>query len=245
MPVLAGYDPGFHNKDLQSTLSRLHKGGSWKRQRIVMLIPADDKIHAQVVLSWMNLMFPPNQPVARLPPVIITTGEEVGKAYSDQIEGILAHPELKDWDYLLTIEHDNLPPPDGVLKLLAAMEAHPEFHCIGGLYFTKGSGGVAQIWGDPTDPQMNFRPQEPKPGQIVECNGTGMGFNLWRLSMFKDTRLPRPLFKTKASKEEGVGTQDLAFAAAARPLGYRFAVDCSCLVGHLDYDAKTREVFVW
>ena len=112
------------------------------------------------------------------------------------------------------------------------MEAHPEFACIGGLYWTKGEGGQPQIWGDPTDPQTNFRPIVPKPDCLNECCGTGMGFNLWRLKMFADKRLPRPLFRTKASKEEGVGTQDLAFWSSARALGYRCAIDTRIKVGH-------------
>ena len=112
---------------------------------------------------------------------------EVGHAYSAAIEQVLAHPELSQWEYILTVEHDNAPPPDGVLTLIEDMEKHPEFACIGGLYWTKGEGGVPQIWGDPKDPVLNFRPQLPDPnGGLVECNGTGMGFNLWRMSMFKD-----------------------------------------------------------
>jgi hypothetical protein len=71
-------------------------------------------------------------------------GMEVGEAFSTAIEQILAHPELGTWEYILTIEHDNMPPADGVLKLLEQMEANPKFACIGGLYFTKGHGGVAQ-----------------------------------------------------------------------------------------------------
>jgi hypothetical protein len=64
-----------------------------------------------------------------------------------------------------------------------------------------------------------------------------MGFNLWRMSMFKDEKLPRPLFRTKSSAEEGVGTQDLAFWGEARKHGYRCAVDCRVLVGHFDSGA--------
>lgn len=241
MPKLPDTAEGFHNADVALTRGRLIKGGSWKKQRIVMMVPSADLIHAQVYLSHMNLMFPPNQGVFRY----VATGEEVGKAYSDGIDFVLSHPELSKFDYVLTVEHDNTPPPDGVLKLLAQMEAHPEFHCIGGLYYTKGHGGVAQIWGDPTDPVLNFRPQPPVPGALVECCGTGQGFNLFRMSMLADPRLPRPLFKTKCSKEEGVGTQDLSFWSNAKPLGYRCAIDCSVLVGHLAYDANTKETFVW
>jgi hypothetical protein len=221
---------GLLNGDLTGTSARLIKGGSWKKQRVVVVIPAGDSIPAKVALSHWNLIFPPNQGVVR----ILAQGMEVGEAYSAAIEQILGHPDLKDWDYLLTLEHDNLPPQDGLLKLLERMEAHPEFACIGGLYFTKGEGGVAQIWGDVQDPIVNVRPQPPDVnGGLVECHGTGMGFNLWRLGMFKDERLRKPWFKTVAGKE-GVGTQDLYFWGDARKYGYRCVVDCSVKVGHYE-----------
>lgn len=220
---------GAHNADLGKTRARLIRGGSWKKQRIVVVLPAAAMIQAKVALSHWNMAFPPNNGVVR----ILAQGMEVGDAYSQAIEQVLAHPELSQWEYLLTVEHDNLPPSDGVLKLLEQMDAHPEYACIGGLYFTKGEGGVAQIWGDPFDPQVNFRPQLPVAGQLVECCGTGMGFNLWRLGLFRDKRLPRPLFQTRAGKD-GVGTQDLTFWASARKYGYRCAVDCAVTVGHID-----------
>lgn len=220
---------GIHNQDQAHTAARLLRGGSWKKQRVVVVLPAAESIPAQVALSHWNLAFPPNNGVVR----ILAQGMEVGDAYSTAIEQILAHPELSQWEYLLTLEHDNMPPGDGVIALIAQMEAHPEFSCIGGLYFTKGEGGVAQIWGDPADPVVNFRPQVPKPGQLVECVGTGMGFNLWRLAMFKDARLRKPWFKTLAGKE-GCATQDLYAWGDFRKYGYRCAIDCAVTVGHFD-----------
>lgn len=225
---------GLHNSDLDQTRARLIKGASWKRQRIVALIPAGESIPAKVAMALWSLAFPPNQGVVRL----LAQGMEVGEAYSTAIEQVLAHPDLSQWEFLLTVEHDNLPPCDGVIKLIEQMEAHPELSCIGGLYFTKGEGGVAQIWGDPSDPIVNFRPQLPVPGQLVECVGTGMGFNLWRLSMFKDDRLKKPWFRTLAGKE-GCGTQDLVFWGDARKYGYRCAIDCAITVGHLDVENDT------
>jgi hypothetical protein len=225
-------DAGRHNADLAKSTARILQGASWKKQRIVTILPAGPSISTKVFFALRNLIFPPNQASIWWG----TEGMEVGDAYSVAVEQIIAHPELSKWEYLLTVEHDNVPPADGVLKLIARMEAHPEFACIGGLYWTKGEGGVPQIWGDPRDPVLNFRPQPPVPGQLVECCGTGMGFNLWRMKMFKDARLPRPLFETKASKE-GVGTQDLSFWTNARKYGYRCAIDCDVLVGH--YDAAT------
>lgn len=188
----------------------------------------------KVALSHWNLAFPPNNGVVRM----LAVGMEVGEAYSTAIEQILAHPELSTWEYILTIEHDNMPPADGVLRLLERMEANPRFSCIGGLYYLKGFGSHAQIWGDPLDPVLNFRPQLPDPdGGLVECNGTGMGFNLWRLKMFKDKKLRRPWFVTQT--KGGTATQDLYFWSDARKHGYRCAIDCSVKVGHYDQSTDT------
>lgn len=227
---------GEHNRDLAKTSARLIKGSSWKKQRIVVILPSADMMSSKVALTHWNLIFPPNNGVVR----ILAQGMEVGHAYSEAIQGILDHPDLSQWEYILTLESDNTPPQDGIIKLLEKMEAHPEFACVGGLYFTKGEGGCAQIWGDPKDPVLNFRPQIPDVnGGLVECCGTGMGFNLWRISMFKDERLRKPWFKTLAGAE-GVGTQDLYFWGDARKYGYRCAIDCSVRVGHYDINTDTN-----
>lgn len=219
---------GQHNSDQDASFARLMQGGSWKKQRIIVILPAADLIPAKCALAMWNLGFPPNNGVVK----ILAQGMEVGDAYSTAIEGILAHPELSQWEYILTIEQDNAPPMDGVIKLVEKLETHPELSCVGGLYFTKGEAGVAQIWGDIRDPIINFRPQLPDPnGGLVECCGTGMGFNLFRLSMFKDKNLRRPWFKT-VSGSDGFATQDLFFWSDARKYGYRCAIACDVRVGH-------------
>lgn len=220
---------GDHNNDLSKTRARLMRGASWKRQNVVVVIPAAETIASRVALSHWNLAFPPNNGVAR----ILALGQEVGEAYSNAIESILSDPNLNKYEYLLTLEHDNMPPSDGVLKLIECLENNKELACISGLYFTMGPGGVAQIWGDPTDPVLNFRPQIPRlDGSIQECNGLGMGFTLFRLDMFKDLKLRRPWFKTQT--KDGMMTQDLYFFSDAKKNGYRCAVDTSCRVGHYD-----------
>jgi len=224
---------GWHNGEFEQGRSRVIEGGSWKRQRIVMVIPAGASIPSKVALSLWNLSLPPNNPVMR----ILAIGMEVGEAYSNAVEGILDEPSLSDWEYMLTCEHDNLPRPNSLLKLLARMEAHPEIHAISGLYFQKGEGGWPQIWGDPRDPLPNFRPQPPVNGELVECCAIGMGFTLWRLAMFRDQRLRRPWFQTQ---REPMMSQDLFFWHDAREHGYRCAVDCDVRVGHMDSNG-----FVW
>lgn len=221
---------GVHNAG-KDTSARLLRGGSWKKQRIVVVLPAADLIPAKVALSHWNLGFPPNNGVCR----ILALGMEVGDAYSKAVADILAHPDLSQWEYMLTIEHDSLVPPDGALRLVAQMEQHPELSAIGGLYFTKGVEGVAQIWGDPTDPVMNFRPQVPN-GGLQECCGTGMGFTLFRLRMFRDPQLRKPWFVTQTVN--GLSTQDLYAWSDFRKYGYRCAIDCDVKVGHYDLEGK-------
>jgi hypothetical protein len=227
---------GRNNGDVGKTRSRLDKSKGWKRQRIVVILPAGESIPAKVALTHWNLAFPPNNAVAR----ILAVGMEVGEAYSTAIEQVINHPELGTWEYILTIEHDNMPPADGVIRLLEHMEANPRLDCIGGLYYTKGEGGVAQIWGDPKDPVLNFRPQLPDAnGGLVECCGTGMGFNLWRMKMFKDKKLRRPWFKTES--KQGVTTQDLYAWTDFRKHGYRCAIACDVKIGH--YDMRTDTIW--
>ncbi len=234
-PQIVSFDgAGYHNADLAASSSRIMEGGSWKKQRIVLLVPSANMIAAKVAMAHWSLIFPPNQAVHRM----LCLGMEVGEAYSQAIEQVLAHPDLSQWEYICTLESDNMPPPDGIIKLLESMEKHPEFACIAGLYWTKGPGGMPMIYGDVSDPVINFRPQPPRPGEVQEAYGLGMGFNLWRMSLFKDERLRRPWFKTIASASEGVGTQDLYAFADMRKHGYRVACDNRVLVGHYDVDGK-------
>lgn len=234
-PQLVQFDgTGYHNKDLAVTVKRLEKNAAYKDLSTIVVIPALGQIPTKVAASFMNLFAPPNQKRVTL----WALGQEVGEAYSNTIASILAHPELSKFKYILTLEHDNIVPPDGHVRLLERMEAHPEYACVGGLYFCKGPGGCAQIWGNPKEP-MNFKPQPPDPdGGLVECTGTGMGFNLFRLEMFKDKKLRKPWFKTLASSTDGVATQDLYFWQDAFKHGYRAAIDCSVKVGHYDFSGQ-------
>jgi hypothetical protein len=153
---------------------------------------------------------------------------------------------LKDWKYMLTIEEDNIPPADGLLKLYEHIcqckkLCTEHYGAVGGLYWTKGEGtGQPMIYGNPKA-MLTFEPQLPLPDKVQECNGLGMGFTLFRLDMFKDDRIEQPWFKSVQSKDEGQGTQDLYFFKKAREAGYRVASDNRVKVGHYDY--STDRVF--
>jgi len=108
------HDPGYHNEDLPKSSTRVQEGGSWKKQRVIVILPASATIPTKVALSHWGLAFPPNQAVHRM----LALGQEVGEAYSNCISEILAHPDLSQWEYILTIESDNCPPYDGLIKLI-------------------------------------------------------------------------------------------------------------------------------
>jgi hypothetical protein len=228
-----GGDVGRHNADLRASRARLLRGGGYRDLSTVCVTPTRGLIPARAVQSWFALMTPMNQPFLRL----FVSGMEVGEAYSRAVEGILADRGTARFQYLLTLEEDNLPPPDGVLRLHEGVQAG--YDAVGGLYWTKGEGGQPMVYGDPAG-EVNFRPQVPRPNCLQACRGLGMGFTLFRMALFRDGRLPKPWFRTVQEYAPGVGatsyTQDLAFFEAAGRLGYKFACHTGVLVGHLDHE---------
>lgn len=226
---------GYHNQSPEETNARLEKAKSYRDLSTIIICPTRGVVPAKVVQAWMGLMRPMNQKVIG---PLFAIGMEVGAAYNEMINMILQNPELSTWKYILTIEEDNMPPPDGLLKLYEHMD---EYDVVGGLYWTKGEGGQPMIYGDPKIAPVNFIPQMPTVDGIQPANGLGMGFNLFKLDMFKDEKIPKPWFQTLQEFIPGKGarayTQDLYFYENAGKLGYKFACDTRVKVGHYDVNA--------
>lgn len=222
---------GEHNLRADS-VARLQQGRTYQDLSTIIICPTRGMVPAKVVQSWMALVRPMNQKV--IGPMFIV-GMEVGDAYEAAIDMILNNPELSKWKYVLTIEEDNLPPPDGLLKLYEHIE---HYAALGALYWTKGEGGQPMIYGDPNDSELNFRPQLPTM-DIQPCNGLGMGFTLFKLDVFKDGNIERPWFKTcnewDPQKGTKVYTQDLYFFEKIKKMGYAVACDTRVKVGHYDF----------
>lgn len=217
---------------------KLLKSDFYKDLSTICIIPTRGVIPAKVVQNWMGLMLPMNQKFIRM----FVSGMEVGAAYTHAIEQIVANPVLRSWKYILTLEEDNMPPADGLIKLYEGME---EFDVVGGLYWTKGENGQPMIYGDPTMEELNFIPQIPLPETLQKTNGLGMGFNLFKLDIFRDPRVPRPYFKTVQEFTPFVGakgySQDLYFYENIHKLGYNVACDTRIKVGHYSLE----EDIVW
>lgn len=199
----------------------------------IIVMPAVGDIPARVTDCFRSLMAPPNTKTTHL----IVSNLEVGTAYETAIDIIFGHPDLATWRYMFTFEQDNLVPPHALLKLQRGM-IEGGYDVLGGLYFTKGEDGVAQIWGDRSEP-LNFRPQLPQYDTIVDCWGTGLGCTLIDLDVFrkKMEKVPRPWFQTLSGIEgQGQYTQDLRFFSQAYEHGVelKVGIDCSLDIGHLD-----------
>jgi hypothetical protein len=230
---------GIHNANFEGTTKRIKESRSYEDLSTICIVPCMDYVPSKVVQNWMGLMSAMNQKFIR----IFVMNMEVGSAYSETIDNvILSNPELANWKYILTLEHDNMPPPDGLLKLYESIK---NYDAVGGIYFTKGPMGQPMCYGKPDVYPSNFIPFIPEPDSVTRCNGLGMGFTLFRMEMFKDRRLPRPLFETVQEYIPGQGarayTQDLKFFEEAGKLGYKFACDSRVRVGH--YDVK--EDIIW
>jgi hypothetical protein len=227
--IVISANAGVHNEDLRAATRRIRRGKGYRDLSTVIVVPTRGMIPARAVETWMGLMTPMNNPVVRL----FVSGMEVGEAYNAAVEMILA--QLPQFRYMLTLEEDNLPPPDGLLRLYESID---DYAAVGGLYWTKGEGGQPMIYGDPKG-VLAFQPQVPQPEKVQECNGLGMGFTLFRMDLFRDERIPRPWFKTVQTwdRDKGgqQGTQDLYFFANARKAGYRIASDNRVRVGHYDF----------
>jgi hypothetical protein len=215
-------------------------GSTFRDSSTIIIVPErSEKIHWRIVQSWQNLIAPMNQKRA----FFYVIGDEVGKAYTNTIQTILANPELSKWKYILTLESDNIQPPDAHIRLLESIE---EFglDAVSGLYFTKGEINMPMAYGDPDKYRqtgvLDFPPLDIARalagGKVVEVNGIAMGCSLYRMDLFR--QIEAPWFVTVADIVEGKGvqgfTQDLYFCEKAKRAGKRFGVDTRVKVGHLD-----------
>lgn len=212
---------------------------TYKDNSTVILIPTRGSIDTRVTQSLMGLLSPMNQKRW----LHFIRGAEVGQAYTDTIQGILANPELSKWKYVLTLEDDNIQPPDAHIRLLETIEAGP-YDAVSGIYFTKGEWSMPMAYGDPevykTTGVLDFRPRDIREalakGHVLPVNGIAMGCALWRMDLFREIAAPWFVTVSDVIPDKGPAcfTQDLYFCERAVRQGKTFAVDMRVRVGHLD-----------
>lgn len=249
--IIVGCGSGYHNENLEEAIERLQSAQQYKNCNTVILTPTRGMISAQVVQSWLFLIGPANAKLGRL----FCQGFEVAAAYNSGITTVINDPIMSDAKYLCTLEDDNIPPHEGLLRLyenICSCEVPCKEHyvVVSGLYFTKGEMGQPMIYGDPKKSPTDFTPQLPdlgpdKQGTIQECNGTGMGFSLFHMGLFKNNLpgIEKPWFATSQTRPDHrsvkLYTQDLYFMERLRLEGYKIACDTRVRVGHFDAETET------
>jgi hypothetical protein len=229
---------GKHNEELDKAIKQVEKSKMYEDLSTIIICPTRGMFPTRVVQSWMRMLKPMNQVVAG---PIFAESMKVDDAYNALISYILKNPYLSKFKYVLTVEEDNLPPVDGLLKLYESMD---KYDVVGGLYWSKADeNSFPMMFGDPESEVFDSKPLVPKQGEVVEAQALGMGFNLFKLDMFKN--IQEPWFKTEQINDPLQGvmnmTQDFYFYRKAREKGYKFACDCRVLVGH--YDGKKDKVY--
>lgn len=220
---------GFYNERYAEHHDKWIKGNTYRDLSTVILIVTKGMIPARVVQAWMSLIHPPNQRTQR----VVIEGHEVGVGYNEGIKAILGDPHLRTFKYVFTLEEDNLPPPDALLRLYESIDA---YDVIGGLYWMKAEGGVPVCFGDPKSSDFNVRPVVPPPNTVMPVTMVGLGCTLWRTDVFR--QVPEPWFRTVVDYDEATGgkcmTQDVPFFEAAWKRQLRVGVDSRIKVGHID-----------
>lgn len=246
---------GIHSTQWDKSSDRLIKGHTYRDLGVVCIIPtrtANDFERfgsPKFQNAFDSLIKPPNHPFA----LWRVSGCEVGDAYNRAIWMALNSPEIMKWNngtgpILFTVEDDQILAPDTLIRLLGTFKRTP-YAGLSALYWTKGEGGVPQIWGSVKDAPPSFAPQVPVAGTVQECRGIGMGAALWDIAQFQDVRTRQGMgadgvpiwFKTwqeLSPTGPKVATQDLSYCEQAQRCGYRFAVEVDTRVGHMDSDGN-------
>lgn len=216
-------------------------------------VPSFGMVH----LFWHARMYNMRHPMNRIVRQFYIVGKEVGHARNEIVAKALAveqdDPSVK-CTRLLFVDDDLLFHPDALLKLL--QHNRP---IVSGLYYTKTSvptplvlhgeyGGTARSW---------------KPGEVIECDGHGMGLCLIDTEVFRRMRDEMDLgvdpfgnpnwFETIKDSmvlrpDNGVSknfnaTEDWTFLQRARQLGYQPCVDTSPQTFAFHLDTKTMTAY--
>ncbi len=200
--------------------------------------------HPAVVEGWKRMIRPMNTPVIEA----IIPFKEVGDAYNTGIEVLLRSKELRQFQIVATAEDDMILPfiPNSHGPLMELLKHMGDFDAISALYHTKGEPSYPLAFGDgtwqgPNPFRLNTSWVKLKRPKVVEVNGMGMGFALFKRHLFTDRRIARPWFRT-VSENDAQGskgyTQDLWFFEKAKKVKgrpkYRFGVYTGVRCGHID-----------
>lgn len=202
----------------------IQKNGSPFRPKVIIGIPTTGVIRYEWHSAFSGMIIPTNWLSSA---VVQFVSSPLGYAVAEARNLVVRKFLQGDAEWLFFIDHDVLPSPNTFIWLDEHMRK-AKYPVIGGLYYTKGYPAEPLIYrGSGTGPYRGF-----KLGDVVKCDGLGMGFTLIHRDMLQyiaekspRIRLPdrtevRKVFDTPrqtwCDPETGqwvrqVGTEDLYF----------------------------------
>lgn len=221
------------------------KGNTYRDMSTCVIVPTRSMIHEKVVRSWMQLQKPMNHRHA----MFFVSNDEVAIAYNRAIKNVLDNEQsLGRYEYVLTLEDDNIVPSMALLLLLDSIQTSG-FDVMAGLYYMKNAMAVPMAFGRPGvrdgSGEMDWSSvdmtQAIMEKRVEEVNGVACGCTLWKMDLFRE--FAYPWFTTFVHHKNGTtveaSTQDIAFCKKLREKGKRIGVDARVGVGHLDVRTGT------
>jgi len=127
-------------------------------------------------------------------------------------------------EYLFFVDHDNILPPDILIKLLQY-----NVEVVGCLYFERRYPHLPLIYTFEND-FKTVRVEYDYPKGLVKCDVIGLGCSLFKMEVFR--QLEEPWFCYRYEGHEW-GTEDIAFFHKLKDTGIPVYVDTNNTVGHL------------
>lgn len=139
--------------------------------------------------------------------------------------------EQPNWDRLVIMEHDMVPPEDAFVRM-ASYE--PEHAVVGPMYFRHEEPHHAMVFVE--QPQGCYPPITPQtvadwcaePG-LYRCGGVGFGFTSIARHVLENWDPEIPMF----AQNKRLGSHDLWFCEQAQKQGHQVFVDTGIVCGHL------------
>lgn len=155
----------------------------------------------------------------------------------------MAFQNYDDWDRLVVIEHDMIPPIDAFDRIASYSDFDDDPDIVGSIYFRHEAPHHGYVY-MPVEGEIqrgvlcakDIKHMVEHPG-LYECAAVGFGFTSIHRRVFEKWDPDIPMFKF----EHPWGSEDMWFCAKAQEQGFKVHVDSALVCGHLTLQAVTYE----
>lgn len=204
------------------------------RDKLIMGLPLSYHISVKWFYQWVNLH--------KQDCVGVVAVEHVQLAKALEMLRDMALERYPEWDRLVIIEHDMIPPLDGLQRIAGYSEFDESPDIVGSIYFRHEPPHNGYVY-VPVPGETNgvgvlsskdIRRMVENPG-LYDAAACGFGFTSIHRRVFENWDPAIPMFKF----EEPWGSEDLWFCAMALKQGFKVHIDSANVCGHLTLQPVT------